>query len=207
MSFVPNKNSTIDDIIEHILVCLNSENYAGGCLQVPEFCFRSNYDYDRIMEPAVREKMYQYKVAKRCTGNGQPETAIMLTPFGAQVYREGGWKKYLAKLETSERERKLAENEQKITQERIKDEELNIGRQNVQAARSSSRAAWFAGVIAALALLITLIQFSESRTQNSEINGLKQELIRLDSLMKVQQQVQRQTYILMDSLSTHKNRK
>ena len=88
-----------DDIIEHILMRLNTD-FAGGSLQVPDFCSTKPYDYDRIMEPCVREKMYEHGVAKRSTGSGQPETAIVLTRKGVQVYNNGGWKKYLSGQET-----------------------------------------------------------------------------------------------------------
>jgi hypothetical protein len=90
--------TTVDDIIEHILMRLNTD-FTGGSLQVPGFCQISRYDYDRNMELKVRDKMYRHGVAKRSNGQGQPETAIVLTAKGVEVYEQGGWKKYLADLE------------------------------------------------------------------------------------------------------------
>lgn len=91
------ESNSIDDIIEHILTRLNTD-YAGGCLDVPDFCQKDG-NYDRILEMRVRTKMYQHGVAFRCSGTGQPDTAIELTAKGAEVYENGGWKKYLIEFE------------------------------------------------------------------------------------------------------------
>lgn len=97
--FIYKKGQTsVDDIIEHILMRLNSD-FAGGSLQVPDFCSTSRYDYDHIMEMKVRDKMYRHGIAERSDGAGQPETAIMLTAKGADVFDNGGWKAYLDKHE------------------------------------------------------------------------------------------------------------
>jgi hypothetical protein len=49
--------------------------------------------------------MYEHDVATRCTGKGQPETAIMLRPKGVQAYKNGGWKKYLVEYEKQQLEK------------------------------------------------------------------------------------------------------
>lgn len=89
------EQTTVDDVIEHILFRLNT-NYAGACLQVPDFCSTNDYDYDRRMEMRVRDKMYRHGVATPCDGEGQPETAVALTVKGMDVHDNGGWKRYLA---------------------------------------------------------------------------------------------------------------
>ncbi|MCF0062791.1 hypothetical protein MUK70_08560 [Dyadobacter chenwenxiniae] len=104
-----------DDIIEYILNELIKPEWAGGCLQVPDFC-RTPDSYDRFMEQTVRQKMYNYQVAQRCTGFNQPETAIIITTKGIKVARNGGWKAYL----NTEAERKKAEKKQ------LEDRELAI---------------------------------------------------------------------------------
>jgi len=88
-----------DDVIQYLLSEMIKPDYAGGCLQVPGYLRINDYDYDRFMEPTVREKMYQYGVAKRCTGMNQPETAIMITPKGIKIGRQGGWKAFLISIE------------------------------------------------------------------------------------------------------------
>ena len=91
--------TTIDDIIEHILMRLNTD-FTGGSLQVPDFCRNaSRHEYDYNMEMKVRDKMYKHGIAKRSDGTGQPDTAIVLTAKGADVYENGGWRKYLANYE------------------------------------------------------------------------------------------------------------
>lgn len=102
-----------DDIIEYILNELIKRDWAGGCFQVPDSCRISSYDYDRFMEPMVREKMYRHGVAKRCIGANQDETAVMITPKGIKTARNGGWKMYL-KIES---DKKQAEINQKLANE------------------------------------------------------------------------------------------
>lgn len=96
--------TTVDDIIEHILMRLNTD-FEGGCLQVPDFCYiEEKHYYDPTMEMLVRDKMYKHGVAKRCQGRGQSEKAIALTPKGVEVFRRGGWKKYLNENQNSKSE-------------------------------------------------------------------------------------------------------
>lgn len=98
--------TSTDDIIEHILMRLNTD-FEGGCLQVPDFCYieEKNY-YDPTMEMLVRDKMYKHGVAKRCQGRGQSEKAIALTPKGVEVFKRGGWKKYLVAFKEQEMKKK-----------------------------------------------------------------------------------------------------
>jgi hypothetical protein len=108
--FLINDETTEDDVIEHILIRLNTD-FVGGCLQVPDFCVKKPHSgtYDRTLEMLVREKMYDHDVATRCTGKGQPDTAIMLRPNGVKVHKNGGWKKYLIEFEKEKIEKeKLA---------------------------------------------------------------------------------------------------
>ncbi len=108
--FLINDETTEDDVIEHILMRLNTD-FVVGCLQVPDFCKKKLHGgtYDRTLEMLVREKMYEHDVATRCTGKGQPDTAIMLRPKGVKVYKNGGWKKYLIEFEKEKIEKeKLA---------------------------------------------------------------------------------------------------
>ncbi|MCF8326541.1 MAG: hypothetical protein K9I84_16410 [Leadbetterella sp.] len=62
--------------------------------------------YDYTLEMLVREKMYEHDVAARCTGRGQPDTAIMLRPKGVKVYKNGGWKKYLVDYAKEQEEKR-----------------------------------------------------------------------------------------------------
>lgn len=118
-----------DDIIEDIINELIKPEWAGGCLQVPDWCRTpENYSYDYHMEQMVRERMYQHKVAIRCTGSNQPQTAIMITTKGIKVGRSGGWKAYL-KIEA---ERKLAD-----IKKRADDERAKLERDRLEAERAS----------------------------------------------------------------------
>ncbi|MCF2490847.1 hypothetical protein [Dyadobacter sp. CY347] len=106
-----------DDIIEYILNELIKPEWAGGCLQVPDFC-RTLDSYDRFMEQAVRQKMYSHKVAQRCNGINQPETAIMISLIGINIAKNGGWKVYLKNAA----DRRRAERQQLADKERARDE-------------------------------------------------------------------------------------
>ncbi|GAB3890049.1 hypothetical protein [Spirosoma agri] len=113
MRFEYTSDTTVDDIIEHILMRLNTD-FKGSCLQVPDFCHTSNYDYDTHMELKVRSKMYEHGVAKRCQGVGQPETAINIMAKGIDVFDNGGWQKYLADYEAQDMVRRERENQPPI---------------------------------------------------------------------------------------------
>lgn len=110
-----------DDVIECLLSEMITPAYAGGCLQVPGYLHINSYDYDRFMEPTVREKMYEHGVAKQCTGEGQSETAIMITPKGIKVAKEGGWKAYLNKVREEAEARKREQlSKEELTREAIR---------------------------------------------------------------------------------------
>lgn len=96
---------TEDDVIEHLLMRLNTD-FVQCCLDVRGFCETpSNHDLiDRKMVKKVISKMYEHDVAMPCTGDDQPIETIEVTTKGIKVYENGGWKKYL-----TEYEKKLAE--------------------------------------------------------------------------------------------------
>jgi hypothetical protein len=102
MIFDYTESTTVDDIIEHILMRLNTD-FAGGALQVPDFCSRkTDRGYNHAQEMEVRAKMYEHGVARQSDGEGQSEKTVELTAKGAQIYRQGGWKKYIDGFEESQ---------------------------------------------------------------------------------------------------------
>lgn len=99
-----NQQMTEDDVIQHLLMRLNTD-FANCCLDVKGFCeIKSFNSIDRRMVKKVISKMYEHDVAMPCSGNDQQEEMIEITSKGIQVFDQGGWKKYL-----TEYEKKLAE--------------------------------------------------------------------------------------------------
>ncbi|NBB31862.1 hypothetical protein [Cellulophaga sp. BC115SP] len=104
---------TEDDVIEHLLMRLNTD-FVQCCLDVRGFCETpSNHDLiDRKMVKKVISKMYEHDVAMPCTGDDQPIETIEVTTKGIKVYENGGWKKYLLEFEKLNQE-----NDNKAIQE------------------------------------------------------------------------------------------
>ena len=101
--------TTTDDIIEHILMRLNTD-FEGTCLTVSDFCYNQDTqspDYNISLK--VMSEMFEHKIAKECTGEGSQDYDIELISKGVQVFQNGGWRQYIkeyneTKAKTEEQE-------------------------------------------------------------------------------------------------------
>jgi hypothetical protein len=107
---------TEDDVIEHLLMRLNTD-FVQCCLDVRGFCATpSSHDLiDRKMVKKVISKMYEHDVAMHCTGDDQPIETIEVTTKGIKVYENGGWKKYLLEFEKQKTEEQNKKEQSSIT--------------------------------------------------------------------------------------------
>ena len=97
---------------------LNTD-FIGSGLMVPGFCELDNGDYDRLIEPLIRDKMIRFGVAKQSLNY---TTEILITPFGTRVYQAGGWKKFLK----SERDKKKKSDDEQLSLKRLEREKTEL---------------------------------------------------------------------------------
>lgn len=190
MDFKLTPDTSVDDVIEHILVLLNT-NFRGGCLSVPDFCRRDDddYGYDVRIEKLVRSKMYNYGVAEPCRGSGQPETSVELTTKGVEVYDSGGWKKHLLQLTKEKQNQDAALLAEQRRQEEAHQATISSAHATTDAAKSARRSvavAWFSGIIALFAFLLSLYQWISTKQTESDLIELRSKVKAIDSLMRDQ---------------------
>ncbi len=105
MNFEYTINTTVDDIIDHILERLNTD-YLGGCLNITDFCWLNNENQlDHKMVLRVKSKIFESGIAKKCSGSGQSDWMIELEAKGVEIFDEGGWKKHLQNLNNNNQQR------------------------------------------------------------------------------------------------------
>lgn len=127
MNYKNIKDFNIDDLIEHILLRLNTD-FTGSCLKLTDFCIRDNEQYyDEKMLLKVRSTMYKHQIATQCTGNNQPETAIEITARGIFVFESGGWKKYIHDFNTKSNQSLKVQNKTRFIKYNMKPlERINL---------------------------------------------------------------------------------
>lgn len=97
--FKLNKDTTVDDVIEHLITLLNTD-FEDGYIEINHFCHwdneSKNHIYDKKMDALVLDKMLHYDVAKKADHGFD---RVILRPNGIKAYMSGGWKKYLIEIE------------------------------------------------------------------------------------------------------------
>ena len=106
--------TTTDDIIEHILMRLNTD-FEGTCLTVSDFCYNQDTQSpDYNMSLKVMSEMFEHKIAKECNGEGKQDYDIELTSKGVQVFQNGGWRQYIKQYNETKAKTERQESESKI---------------------------------------------------------------------------------------------
>ena len=108
--------TTTDDIIEHILMRLNTD-FEGTCLTVSDFCYNQHTkspDYNISLK--VMSEMFEHKIAKECAGEGRQDYDIELTSKGVQVFQNGGWGQYIKQYNETKAKTEEQENDAKTQQ-------------------------------------------------------------------------------------------
>ena len=123
-------------------------------------------------------------------------TVMRITPFGRTVYKAGGWVRYNQQL-----------SDEKEAERRREDESHQATLDGAKSAKSSARAAWIAGLIALVPVIISVVQYIESRTNRIEINELKSRIQLLSRQLQAQKVSHKEIPTRVDSLSTDQKRK
>ena len=105
--------TTTDDIIEHILMRLNTD-FEGTCLTVTDFCYNQETESpDYNMSLKVMSEMFKHEIAKECAGEGSQDYDIELTSKGVQVFQNGGWRQYVKQYNETKAKTEEQENDAK----------------------------------------------------------------------------------------------
>ena len=112
--FTLNKDTTVDDVIEHIILRLNTD-FEGAYLELNQFCrydeSDEDYDYDKKMAALVLDKMLEYDLVKLANHGFD---RVVLRPNGIKAYKSGGWKKYLNDVDQLKAEKERLARQPKI---------------------------------------------------------------------------------------------
>lgn len=103
--FTLNASTTVDDVIEHLINRLNTD-FLGGAIEINHFCHwdekQDDHEYDRQMTMLVKSKMLKYDLVNN---PNHTENKVILKTNGVIAYKEGGWKKYLIRIENEKNEK------------------------------------------------------------------------------------------------------
>jgi hypothetical protein len=202
------KNQT-NDLINKILPVLLERDQLRTYLSVAGYC-RDVFEISLSDGEYLAHKLKQLNLAYFL----RPDGDMRITPNGREIQTSGGWARHVEREHAvallKENEKALAINEDKLEKQHLKYEraqerliamqeriqkatleeyQLKLNEMNVKIAKKSANASWFAGAIGLLALLYSLYQGYRANDQNDDINRLKQEVVRMDSLVKIRQNI------------------
>lgn len=211
--------------IDKLLPVLKERDQLSTFLSVAAYCrevFKISYSDGEYLS----KKLVQFNLATFL----RPDGDMRITTFGREIEASGGWGTHverirLKRLLAAQDEKAAvleAENEKLQAQfqreqdrlidlhERLAKKEqdeyqLKLDEMNVKAAKRAANGTWF-GVLVAIVAIVTpvVIQVMNSDAHEDQINELKVEVARLDSILKIQSKVHMQTRYPPDSLPRHK---
>ncbi|PRY22738.1 hypothetical protein CLV58_14418 [Spirosoma oryzae] len=176
---------TDDEFIDEMLeVLYESDNKQPVYVhETLSYLFETDYrhtdEFDDL-SARIRAELESQNLAEG-TGFG---TVMRITPFGRAVYKAGGWVRYnqqLAEEKQTERNRQLEAHQATLASAKATEDSARF-------ASSSAKAAWFSGVVGAVAILISLYQLYKGNELEDKLNAVTKRVELTDSLMKVPRQ-------------------
>ena len=144
--------------------------------------------------------LYMAELTEYGLATERPEsgTDMDITALGRKVHKAGGWTKY-NQLLTAER---ATEQTRQTQAHQATLDSATATVDAAKAAKSSARAAWIVGAVALIPTLISVLQYIDSTSKNTDINELRSQLKSLSQQVQAQKPTRIENQLRGDSLPT-----